>query len=249
MDVVALGKAFDKYAAKKWAIIATDYSSGHDAAEAWTKVLEEHGQQPAETLFAPLGTTDFGSQISKLESSGADGVFMFVVGSDAVAFIKQADQFGLFKKIKTRVGQNTVSEPLFKPLGDSALGVYNNVEYVHQQETGDNEEYAAAYKEKFGENPYYIGAENYIAAQTLFAGVEKAKSVDPEKVKAALKGLKFSSLWGDLEIRPEDNQLMAPSNVAQVVKEQGGISGLGWKVVSTTPASETSTGPSPDCKA
>jgi ABC-type branched-subunit amino acid transport system substrate-binding protein len=247
MDVNAVGKSLGKLPAKKWAIIAEDYSTGHDEATGFADAVKKAGGSVVKTVFAPLGTTDFGSFISQLSSSGADGVFTAEFGADGVAFVNQGAQFGLFKKIPTTVGFNTVSEPLFPVLGPKVLGFYNNVGYAHQQNFPLNTTFAAAWKAKYGSFPYYVEADNYLAAQTLFQGVRKAGSVDPEKVKAALNGLSFDSITGQVTMRAADHQLLRPSNLGQVVKLAGGPGGLGWKIISTVPASETTPSANPAC--
>jgi ABC-type branched-subunit amino acid transport system substrate-binding protein len=247
MDVTAVGQALSKLPAKKWAIIAEDYSTGHDEATGFTAAVRKAGGTVVKTVFAPLNTTDFGSYISQLKSSGADGLFAAEFGADGVAFVNQAAQFGLTKTIPTFIGFNTVSEPLFPVLGSKIVGFYNNIGYVHQQTTGSNAQFASAWKAKYGSDPYYVEADNYVAAQTLFAGVKKANSVDPQKVKAALNGLTFDSIDGTVTMRAGDHQLLRPSYVGQVVKAHGGAGGLGWKIISSSPASVTTPSPNSAC--
>jgi ABC-type branched-subunit amino acid transport system substrate-binding protein len=247
MDVNEIGKALTKLKAKKWAIIAEDYSTGHDSATGFADAVKASGGTVVKTVFAPLNTTDFGSYISQLSSSGADGLFAVEYGADGVAFVNQGAQFGLFKKIPTMVGFNTVSEPLFGVLGSKIVGFYNNIGYVHQQSDPLNAKFAAAWKAKYGSDPYYVQADNYLAAETLFAAVKKAGSVDPAAVKSALAGLSFDSIDGTVTMRAADHQLQRPSNLGQVVKVAGGAGGLGWKVIDTQPASVTTPSPNAAC--
>jgi ABC-type branched-subunit amino acid transport system substrate-binding protein len=247
MDVNEIGKALGKLKAKKWAIIAEDYSTGHDSATGFATAVKASGGTVVKTVFAPLNTTDFGSYISQLSSSGADGLFAVEYGADGVAFVNQGAQFGLFKKIPTIVGFNTVSEPLFPVLGPKIVGFYNNIGYVHQQKYPLNTKFAAAWKAKYGSDPYYVQADNYLSAQTLFAAVKKAHSVDPAAVKSALNGLSFDSIDGTVTMRAADHQLLRPSNLGQVVKVPGGAGGLGWKLIDTQPASVTTPSPNPAC--
>lgn len=239
MDVNQIGTSLGKLPAKKWAIIAEDYSTGHDSAAGFTAAVQKAGGTVVKTIYAPLSTTDFGSYISQLASSGAQGLFAVEYGADGVAFVNQAAQFGLLKKIKTFVGFNTVSEPLFPVLGKKILGFYNNIGYVHQQNDPLNKTFAAQWKAKFGSYPYYVEADEYLAAETLFAGVKKAGSVDPAAVKKALAGITFDSIDGTVTMRAADNQLLRPSNLGQVVTAPGGPGGLGWKIISSAPASAT----------
>ena len=162
-----------------------------------------------------------------------------------MAFINQGDQFKLFDKYKTVVGMNMVSEPLFEPLGDKIVGFYNNLGYDVNSDNAKNKAFVDGHKKANGADPYYVVADNYIAAQLLFEAVKKAKSVDPAKVKAALPGLSFESIEGTVTV-DEDGQLVRPSHVGKVVKKG---SGLGWEIVSTTPGEETRPEPDPACSA
>jgi branched-chain amino acid transport system substrate-binding protein len=48
-------------------------------------------------------------------------------------------------------------------------------------------------------------------------------------------------------MRAADHQLLRPSNLGQVVKQAGGPGGLGWKIISTVPASDTTPSANPAC--
>src|SRR5690606_21663212 len=113
----------------RWAIQAVDYATGHSAAEKFRAAAAAVGKEIVLEQFAPLNTSDFGSYITKILESGADAVFAVEYGADGVAFVKQAEQFGLTDRLQTVLGFNMVSEPLFETLGDTIVGFYNNVGY------------------------------------------------------------------------------------------------------------------------
>jgi ABC-type branched-subunit amino acid transport system substrate-binding protein len=247
MDVNEIGQSLAKVPAKTWAVIAEDYSTGHDSAAGFAAAAKKVGDTVVKTLYAPLGTTDFGSYISQLASSGADGVFAVEYGSDGVAFVQQAFQYGLVSKLKAVIGFNTVSEPLFPVLGTKITGFYDNIGYVHQQNNKLNNAFAAAWQAKYHSWPYYVEADEYLAAEALFAAVRKAGSVDPSAVKQALEGLSFNSIDGRVTMRAADHQLLRPSMLGQVVAQSGGAGGLGWKIISSAPASLTTPSASRAC--
>jgi ABC-type branched-subunit amino acid transport system substrate-binding protein len=244
MDVKAIASTISKLPAKTWAIQAVDYSTGHSAAEQFKAAVEKAGGKVVLESYAPLNTTDFGSYITKLKSVNADGLFAVEYGADGVAFINQGAQFKLFDKYKTVLGFNMVSEPLFKPLGDKIVGFYNNLGYDVSSSSPLNKAFVDGWKKANGSTPYYVEADNYIAAQELFAAVKKAKSVDPAKVKAALPGLSFDSIEGNVKV-DTDGQLVRPTHIGQIVKKG---SGLGWKVVATASGDAIKPGPDPACK-
>ncbi|MEV4420697.1 ABC transporter substrate-binding protein [Patulibacter sp. NPDC049589] len=245
MDVNMIAVSLDKLPAKKWAIQAVDYATGRTAAKIFTAAAKKVGKEVVLTQYAPLNTTEFGSYISKIKSSGADGVFAIEFGADGVAFVNQGAQFKLFDSMKSVLGFNMVSEPLFPALGDKVVGFFNNIGYVHQLDNPKNVAFVKAWKAAEGTDPYYVTADAYIGAQTLFEAVKKAKSVDPAKVKDALNGLSFDTIVGTVTMRPGDHQIQRDAYLGQVEKTGGK---LGWKVVNTVPASQTQPAADPSCK-
>ena len=244
MDVNAIATTLSQLPAKTWAIQAVDYSTGHSAATIFKQAAQKAGKKVVLESYAPLGTTEFGSYITKLKNAKADGLFAVEYGADGVAFINQGTQFKLFDQYKTTLGFNMVSEPLFKPLGDKIVGFYNNLGYDVSSSNPLNKSFVADFKKKYGTAPYYVPADNYLAAQMLFAAVKKAGSVDPAKVKEAMKGLTFDSIDGPVSMGA-DGQLVRQSYVGQVVKKGAG---LGWKIVASAAGSQTHPQPDPACK-
>ncbi|MBM7517168.1 ABC transporter substrate-binding protein [Nocardioides nitrophenolicus] len=245
MDINALASSLADLEGDKWAIQAVDYATGHGAAEKFKAAADKAGKKIVLEQFAPLNTTDFGSYITKIKSSGADAVFAVEYGADGVAFVQQAGQFNLDSQLKTVLGFNMVSEPLFKTLGDSIVGYYNNVGYDVAGDNELNKEFVEAYTEDHGSAPYYVPADNYLAAETLFAAIEKAGSSDPAEVAKAVGGLSFDSIVGNVTVRADDNQVLRDSYLGKVVQAD---SGLAFEVLSNTAPDVTTPEPDPACK-
>src|SRR4051812_33995471 len=104
MSVATLAHTLGDRLKQKWAIQAVDFSSGHTAAKNFKAAVEKAGGQVVTEQYAPIGSTEFGSYITKLKASNADALFAAEYGADAVAFLNQAEQFKLFDRIKTVVG-------------------------------------------------------------------------------------------------------------------------------------------------
>jgi ABC-type branched-subunit amino acid transport system substrate-binding protein len=245
MDMNALAAQLAEIPGDKFAVQAVDYVTGHGAAKVFKAAAEAAGKEVVLEQFAPLNTTDFGSYITKLQDSGADALFAAEYGADGVAFVKQAEQFKLSKQIKTVIGFNLVSEPLFPVLGDGIAGYYSNVGYDVNGDNGLNQDFVAAYTAKYDTAPYFVPADAYLAAETLFAGIEKAGSSDPEDVREALSGLSFDSIVGEVTVRAEDNQLLRPTYLGQVEKSGEGLT---FKILGEATADQTTPQASSDCK-
>jgi ABC-type branched-subunit amino acid transport system substrate-binding protein len=245
MDINAITATLAQLPAESWAIQAVDFSTGHTSAENFKKAAEAAGKKVVLEQFAPLNTTEFGSYITKLKAAKADGLFAVEYGADGVAFVNQGAQFKLFDQYKTVLGFNMVSEPLFKTLGTKVVGFYNNVGYDQASDNPLNKAFVEGFTAKEGSAPYYVEADNYLSAQVLFEAVKKAKSVDPAKVKAAMNGLTFDSIAGQVTMG-KDHQLVRPSYVGQVVEDGGDMT---WKIVAQADGDKTRPSPDPACKA
>jgi ABC-type branched-subunit amino acid transport system substrate-binding protein len=245
MDASATGSILPTIPAKKWAILALDILLGHSAADSFKAEAAKSGKQVVSTQFAPLGATDFGSFITKIKSSGADGLFVLESGADAATFVKQGAQFKLFDSMQSVVTQSMLAEPLFKAMGDSIVGWYDRGSYMEQVDTPQNKAFVAEWSKQHESKLWNVPGDSYIGAQFLFEAVRKAKSVDVAKVKAAMNDLSIDTIAGPLTMRSQDHQALRPTYVGQIVK---GDDGLGWKIVQSVPPEQTSPTPNAECK-
>src|SRR3954470_12613419 len=245
MEIAALSAVLPDLPAKRWAIQSVDYSTGHTAAENFKKAAAAVGKTVVLEQFSALGTTDWGSAITKLKSAGADGLFALVPGTDGIAFINQGTQFKLFDQYRTVFGFQMLSEPALKALGDKVLGFYGNLGYDVGADNAKNKAFVSGYTKKYGDAPYGVPADHYLAAQMLFEAVRKAHSVDPQKVKTALNGLSFNSFAGPVNVA-SDHQLVRPAYVGKVVRKGDGV---GFEVVADVPGAKSHPAPDPACKA
>jgi branched-chain amino acid transport system substrate-binding protein len=203
---------------KKWDIIAVDYAAGRDAAEKFKALVTSQGGSIGKTLFAPFGTPDFGAKISELGSDPAEGLFVTIFGSDAINLAKQQQQFGLFKKYKMVLGNSFVIPQTLPAQGENVLGVYQTLGFVPGFPGAKADAFVKAYKEKYsGELPPYTGADQYTAIELIAAAINRAKSSDINAVRAALAGLKDDSVFGSVEMRAGDHQLVRPIAINQIV--------------------------------
>ena len=150
---------------------------------------------------------------------------------------QQAEQFGLFDSFSTVLSTNFASEPLFAAMGPVVTGVYSNVGYHSSLDNPANEAFVGAWQEAFGDTPFYVEADQYLALQMLFAAVEEAGTTDPTTVAETLSNLSMDSIVGPVEFRPDDNRLLRPEYIGQVV-EADTESGLGWEIVTTAEADD-----------
>ncbi len=84
---------------KKVAYMTPDYTYGHTVQASMEEYLKKGGWTTVTNQVSPLGTSDFSSYLLNIANSGADVVVNINWGNDAVASTKQANQFGIMKKM------------------------------------------------------------------------------------------------------------------------------------------------------
>jgi ABC-type branched-subunit amino acid transport system substrate-binding protein len=231
--------------AKTWNLISMDYAAGQSFSKAFTELVTSQGGTVQQNLFSPQGTTDFGSYISQL-SKPADALVVTLFMSDGQSFAKQAKQFGLFDKYKTVIGNGFATDFQLDAHGDNVLGVVNSLSWTPELPGARNAQYVKEFVVRAKRRPFYTDADLMAGMEVFRAGVVKAKSTEPAQVRKALEGLKIQTIFGEVEMRAADHQLIRQHGMAQVVKSPGGKNTFVMRVVK--PGPEIYPPPSPDCK-
>ncbi|MEO8298868.1 MAG: ABC transporter substrate-binding protein [Burkholderiales bacterium] len=245
MQVNALKGPVKKLGLKTWNIIVPDYAMGHDFAKRFAASVQETGATVQTTLFAPLGTPDFGSFINQLASKPAEGLAVVIIGSDAINFAKQAKQFGMFEKYKGVVAANFTNEVVLGAQGDATVGVATVQGYTYQFPSPRNEAMVKLWDNRFKRKPNYLEAEAYLGVEVLHAAIVKAGSTDLAAVRSALVGLKTNTIVGDVEMRG-DHQLARPMVSMQIERAGEGKATTVFKNVE--PTASVMPVVSPECK-
>ena len=77
-------------------LLAPDYAAGKEMMSAFkTKFVEAGGKILGEEYTPFRKTKDFGPYLARVKNSGAEAVYVFYAGGEAINFIKQAHSFGL----------------------------------------------------------------------------------------------------------------------------------------------------------
>lgn len=249
-----LSASYDAFLAQNrldsWDIIAGDNSSGHDNAENFSASVARHGGKVNKQLFVPVPNPDFGTYITQLNQQPAKGLMAVVYGTDGVTFSRQQQQFGLTQKYDLVLGNNYALPAVIEAMGDSALGVIQNIVYLPAIEGEGARPFADAFEKHAGYEPDDVAFDMYVAIKYLAAGMNKAATEDAAAVSAALEGLKIDSPVGELEMRAEDHQILRPMIFAEVVKlpEPKNNKTMGYEIKTVIQPQDYVPAPDPACK-
>ena len=95
--------------------------------------------------------------------------------------------------------------------------------------------YIGGYREKYKED--YIQSQHGVVIEMLAQAIDRARSIDPEKVARALEGMNYDWLYGNVQMRADNHQLIQPLFISSVAKVDGkklrfdaDRTGMGWQV-------------------
>ena len=188
--------------AKKFCTIGPDYEFGRREEAAFADEIKKLVPD-AEILYQAWpkpGETDFTSFITAIMAKKPDAVHGSLFGGDLVAFTKQAKPYGFFEKIPTI---SLFDLPVLIALGNDApegtLGFGRGCFFMDPNPK--MMEFVNKYKKARGAYPDSWAVMAYDSMYLLKASIEKAKSVDTEKVIKAMEGMAIDSLRGRFSIR------------------------------------------------
>lgn len=243
MDIAMISEWAKGFKEKTYASMAADYVWGRDSAESFAKAVKAQGKEVKLQLYAPLGTKDFSPFIAQLKEAKVDAIWVAETGRDAIAFVKQAQEFGLIPQTKL-VGHSLILNFMINGTGKALEGTPGTTGYTPDIDNARNKAFVAAWKAKFNRLPTDNEGQAYNGATIMFEGVKLAKSVKPEEVSKALRGAQLDTIYGNVTMRAADNQLVLPNFVGRA-KVADGI--LRPVIEQSFPPSLTPA-PSPLCK-
>lgn len=210
---------------KKIYIFAQDYSWGHEFEKTVKERLPKLNPQVhiVGSDFHPFGQKDYAPYLSKIKKQKPELMLIGSLGTDLMNIIKQFHEFGLeLPKLAAFCNENVA----LSNVGNLALGDYSPVDYSLFLDNPENKEMIKRYREYRKDDkdtltmlPYGNIGRAIVGMQFFFAAVEKAGSLDTEKIINSWEGMHFKSAYGDAYMRACDHQMMTQWHLARVVKE------------------------------
>jgi branched-chain amino acid transport system substrate-binding protein len=169
--------ALGDYAAKKLglkriAMIADDFTYGHEGAAGFHRVFEDHGGRVVQKLWPPLNVPDYGSFIGQLKTN-VDGIYAGFAGSNPLRFLRAYKEYGL--KLPLFGNPTFVDEGILKNMGDEALGVYSASWYAVDREAPDNKRFVESIQREYKATPGFYTAGTYTAGLWLEEALKRVK--------------------------------------------------------------------------
>ena len=231
MQAAMLVEEAAKLPAKRWATIAPNYEYGQSAVATFREQLK--AKRPDVEFVAEqwpvLGKLDAGSTLQAITQAKPDAIFNVTFGADLAKLVREGNQRNVFPRIP--VVSLLSGEPEYLDvLKDETPKDWIVTGYPWDQiDTRDHSAFGANYYKRYNESPKMGSVVGYSTMQAIFAAIRKAKSVDNEKLVAALRGLKFSTPFGTTEFRAIDQQSTMGAYVGKLDQRGGKGTMVQWR--------------------
>jgi len=220
--VLGVAELAKKKGWKEYVTIASDYEWGRSTQKNTVELLKQIAPElKLKKEFWPrLGETQFTSYITAIMGQKPDFVIGSIASKDNVAWMKQAKAYGFFDKIPYPGSLISVSELILqsKTLTRGLIGLCRAPFFAHL-DIPMMADFVKNFKAKYNRYPSDWAVMEYDAVYVLKQGIEKAASIDSEKVKDALKSATVDTTRGKLFFRDIDNQLSCSSYIGVVADD------------------------------
>jgi len=222
----ALASALAKYLATKpyrrFYSINPDIIFGHDFARAIKEQLKIHlpDAKIVGEVYHPMRTKEFAPYITKVIDSKPDAIITASFSGDGYHLIKAAREQGLKAPFPIVTYSAFIDLGTVPRLKDDALGLHGAADYLLGVDTPENRKMIARWHEKHKGDDYrgwWPAIGRFIICWNMtFAAVEKAGSLDPEKIIEAFEGFWYKSVAGWWVMRKCDHQAIMPMFAGEV---------------------------------
>jgi branched-chain amino acid transport system substrate-binding protein len=226
-DALAAWVFKDNPEIKRWAGINCDYEYGYVAWNLFKETIKKFRPDVefVAAAWAPFWTMDFSSHISAVMAEKPDAIFATPWAGEGVMLLRQALMLGVFDKIHAwwqgMGGSVDLLEGISREVAaDKFKGkLWATARYIHNYpDTPENKKFVNAFRKRWNRFPNYSAETSYSAIYAIKAGAEKAKSLETNKVGAALEGMKLKTPGGIRLIRKEDHQAIYTVPAGRVIK-------------------------------
>jgi branched-chain amino acid transport system substrate-binding protein len=207
---------------KTVAIVAANDLFSLEVASGAAAYATAHGLQVVYNNKYPADTTDVSGLVSGIKAANPDIILNGGHLQDALLLQKGfKEQNVLAKAYAYSVGPDT---PDFrKALGNDANYVLGGTQWSPTAKykgapgfIGDSKDYAKAFEAKYGHVPDYHNAESSAACLAFQYAIEKAGTLDPDKVRDALANLDVLTFYGLLKFDSRGINVYKPMAVNQI---------------------------------
>lgn len=227
----AMGEAAVKNLGAKTAVIGyTDFPPGKDSLAAFKMAFEANGGKVIDEI--PMGganaVPDFTPFFQRAKDKKPDVFFVFIPGGDhSSAVVRTYNALGMKEAGIKLIGPGDITQDTkLQPMGASADGLITMHHYNADLDNPENKKFVEAWKKEYGPNstPDFMAVAGWDGMAAIVHAIKELKGkVDGEKAVALLKGWKYQSPRGPIQIDPETRDIVMNEYLSQASFQNGRV--------------------------
>ncbi len=232
---VAIGVAqwAPKNGIKNVATLVSDYGPGIDAEKAFAEHFQKNGGTVVEAIRVPVQNPDFAPFLQRVKNITPDAVFVFLPAGVGTQFMKQFSDRGLSDAgVKLLATGDVTEDDILNSMGDVALGAVTSHHYSTAHPSAVNEKFVASFKQAYdGRRPNYMAVAAYDGMNILYNALEATGGKTGDVLLEAMKGQKFESPRGPIEIDVATRDIIQDVYIRRVEKKDGELYNVEFDVL------------------
>jgi branched-chain amino acid transport system substrate-binding protein len=202
-----------------------DYSMGHEAADAFRGAFEVSGPKIENSVFAPVGTSDFAPFLAEIKRKEPQVVYATYAGSDAVRFVQQYKAFGLADTIPLTGYGYIAEEDVIEAAGEATKGIRSGLNWAHGIDSAENKDFVARYHKAYNTVPTVDSVAGYVGAQVVHAAIESLNGdiSSQEQLSDALSKVRINTPRGTISFDLATNNVVQNIYVREVANVDGAL--------------------------
>ena len=208
-------------APKKMAIVYENTNFGQSNMKAMTATAKEAGVELVAVESYEAKSPDYKAVLQRVKQANPDVIYFCSYLLDATTLMRQAREVDLNPKYYTSAGTGFAAAefPTEKGAGKNADFTFSVSQWLPEAKWAGSREFDAEYFKRFNSHPAYHAIQAYSALRVAAAAINNAKSLEPAKIRDAIKNLNLTSTpFGPIKF--ENGQNQHPVLITQVQKEQ-----------------------------
>ena len=206
--------------------VVADYASGADAEAAFGKAFAAEGGKVVGAVRTPMNNPDFSAYVQRIKDAKPQAVFFFFPsGVMPPAFLKVWKARGMDDAgIRLYATGEATDDSYLEATGDAALGLVTSHHYSYAHPSPKNRKFVGDFVAEFGTGlrPSYFAVTAYDVMAAIDLALAKTRGdTAGDKVMAALKGLRFESPRGPVEIDPLTRDIVQTVYIRRTERVKG----------------------------
>ena len=220
-------------APKTMAIVYENTNFGQSNMKAMTAAAKEAGINLVAVESYEAKSPDYKAVLQRVKQANPDVIYFCSYLLDATTLMRQSREVDLNPKYFTSAGTGFAAAefPTEKGAGKNADFTFSVSQWLPSAKWAGSKEFDAEYFKRFNSHPQYHAMQAYAALKVAAQAINNAKSLDPAKIRDAIKNIDLASTpFGHVKFDNGQNQ--HPVLITQIQNGQ-------YRVVFPADAAET----------